>query len=317
MASSTRYARGFAARDWLLLISAALMWGASFLLIKIGLRDFPPVTVAWLRLLFGAVTLALLPASRAPLRHGRDWWPVGALGLVWMAVPFVLFPLAQRTVPSALAGMINGAAPLFTAVIAAAWYRRSPDRRLLAGLAVGFLGVTAVNAPAVGASASLGGIGLLLLATAMYGVAFNVAEPLEGRNGALSVIWRAELVALAALTPAGVAGLTTSSPTAGGLWSMVALGALSTGVAFAAFIVLIGRVGAARASVTIYLVPVVAVVLGAWVAAERVAGLSLVGLVLVLLGAYLASRGSRGGRTRVSRHRRRGAADDGRAASRS
>lgn len=296
----------FAAWDWFLLLAAALMWGGSFLLIKIGVHDFPPATVAWLRLLFGAATLALVPAARAPLRHRRDWWPVAALGLIWMAVPFVLFPLAQQTIPSALAGMINGAAPLFTAVIAVAWYRRWPDRRLLTGLGVGFLGVVAVNFPAIGGGASLAGVAMVLAGTVLYGVAFNLADPLERRNGALSVIWRAELIALAVLTPTGLIGLTDSTPTPLSLAAMAALGALSTGVAFACFAVLIGRVGAARASITVYLVPIVAILLGAGLAAEPVAPLSLVGIGLVLIGAYLASgpahRGHPASKPPISEH---------------
>lgn len=287
----------FTARDWFLVLAAALMWGGSFLLIKLGIEDFPPVTVAWLRLFFGAAALALIPAARAPLRHRGDWRGVAVLGVVWMAVPFVLFPLAEQTIPSALAGMINGAAPLFTAVIAVAWYQRWPDRRLLAGLGVGFLGVVAVNLPAVSGGASLSGVGMVLAATVLYGVAFNLTGPLEHRNGALSVIWRAELVALAVLTPAGLIGLTDSTPTAAGLAAMATLGALSTGVAFACFALVIGRVGAARASITVYLVPIVAILLGAGLAAETVAPLSVVGIALVLVGAWLASGTSHRART--------------------
>ncbi|MEX5272239.1 DMT family transporter [Kocuria sabuli] len=290
----------FTARDWFLLLAAALMWGGSFLLIKLGLEDFPPATVAWLRLAFGAATLALLPAARTPLRHRRDWWPVAVLGVVWMAVPFVLFPLAEQTISSALAGMINGAAPLFTAVIAVAWYRRWPDRRLLTGLGVGFLGVIAVNLPALDGGASLSGVAMVLAATVLYGVAFNLTGPLEHRNGALPVIWRAELIAMAVLTPPGLIGLTDSTPTPAGLAAMATLGALSTGVAFACFALLIGRVGAARASITVYLVPIVAILLGAGVAAEPVAPLSVAGITLVLVGAYLASGSPRRDRTALS-----------------
>src|SRR5699024_3939368 len=104
-------------RDWLLIVLVAVMWGSSFLLIKIGLADLAPTAVAWLRLAFGAAALALVPAARKPLRHRRDWGLVAVLGVVWMAVPFTLFPIAEQTISSALAGMINGATPLFTAAL--------------------------------------------------------------------------------------------------------------------------------------------------------------------------------------------------------
>src|SRR5690606_3754780 len=280
----------FELRDWGMLAAVALMWGASFLFIKLGLEDFPPATVAWLRIALGALALGLIPASRAPLRTPRDWRFVSVLGIVWMAVPFVLFALAQQHIPSALAGMINGAAPLFTAAIAALWWRGgSLDARLLVGLAVGFVGVVTLGLPNVEGSASATGILLILVATALYGVAFNLSGHLQARNGALAVIWRAQLVALVAVAPFGLPGLADSTPTLKGWLSLVALGALGTGVAFALFTMLVGRVGAPRASITTYLIPVVALVLGAGLAGESVAPLSLVGIVLVLLGAYLAS----------------------------
>lgn len=140
----------FTARDWFLLVAAAVMWGVSFLFIKIGTAGFAPTAVAWLRVAFGAAALALVPGARAPLRERRDRGPVILLGLVWMAVPFMLFPLAEQTISSALAGMINGSAPLFTILIATIVTRTAPGKRLVLGLAVGFAGVVAVNLPEVG-----------------------------------------------------------------------------------------------------------------------------------------------------------------------
>lgn len=279
----------FTARDWVVLAAVALMWGASFLLIKFGLEDFPPATVAWLRVAFGAAALTLVPAARAPLRHRGDGWLVALLGLVWMAVPFVLFTVAEQHISSALAGMINGSAPLFTAAVAAVWFRRRPGHGLLVGLGLGFVGVLVLGLPNVDGRASLVGIVMVLAATLCYGVAFNLTGPLQGRNGALAVIWRAQLVALLALAPFGVPGIVGSTPTTVGVLSMVALGALGTGLAFVLFTQLVGRVGASRASITTYLIPIVALVLGAGLAGEQVAPVSLVGIVLILLGAYVAS----------------------------
>lgn len=279
----------FTTLDWLLFLGAGLMWGTSFLLIKLGVADFPPQTVAWLRLLFGTATLALLPGARAPLRYRRDWGWVALLGLTWMTVPFVLFPIAEQTIDSAMAGMLNSAAPLFTAVIAALWFRNRPTKFTTVGLLVGFAGVLAVTLPSVGGQNNLLGVLLVLGATILYGVAFNLSEPLEKRNGALSVIWRAMLVALVVTTPSGIIGLTHATPTWGGVTAVIVLGAMCTGVAFACFVTLVGRVGAARASATTYLVPVVAIVLGARVASEPIHPASLGGIVLILTGAWLVS----------------------------
>ncbi len=286
--------QAFAPLDWALLAAVALMWGSSFLLIEIGLDDLEPAVVAWLRLLFGAATLACIPAARRSLRR-QDWPPVALLGLVWMAVPFLLFPIAQQSIASSLAGMINGAAPLFTAAVAAGWSRRVPTGWQLTGLVIGFVGVLAINWPAAqGAPATALGAGLIVLATLLYGIAFNMAEPLERRSGALPVIWRAQLVALVLLTPPGLVGITDSSPAWSSMLAMVALGVLSTGLAFAAFTTLVGRVGASRGSVTVYFIPVVAIVLGVVLRDERVTGAAIAGTTLVLVGAYATSRKGRG-----------------------
>lgn len=289
----------FAARDWALLTAVALMWGSSYLFIEFGLEDFPPATVAWLRMALGVAVLALVPAARAPLRERSDLRLTAVLGLVWMAVPFLLFAVAQQHISSALAGMVNGATPLFTAAVATVWLRRAPDRGLVVGLAVGFIGVLVLGLPNVDGRASAVGVLLVLLAVLLYGVAFNLTGVLQSRNGALAVILRAELVALVVLAPFGVPGLARSTPTVAGVLAMVALGALGTGLAFVLFTRLVGSVGAPRASITTYLIPVVALVLGAGLAGESVAPLSLVGIALILLGAYVAS-GRRGRREGTS-----------------
>jgi drug/metabolite transporter (DMT)-like permease len=286
----SRQGHPFGGADWALLTAVALMWGTSFLFIEIALEAVSPTVVAWARVLFGAVALGCLRAARQPVTRA-DWPMIAVLGLVWLGVPFVLFPLAQRSIDSSLAGMINGATPLFTVLIAVVWTRRLPASYQRVGLLVGFAGVVAVNWPAVqGADATTVGVALAVLAAVFYGVAFNIAPPLQARSGTLPVIWRAQLVALVALS--GPAAVDRSGW--GWSWSawsaLVALGVLSTGVAFAAFVTLIARVGATRGSVAVYFIPIVAIVVGVVFAAETVEVVSLVGTGLVLVGAWLTSR---------------------------
>jgi len=280
----------FTARDWTILVGVALMWGASFFLIDLGLEGLHPSVVAWLRLFFGAATLTCFPAARRAVPR-REWPLIALLGLVWMGVPFLLFPVAQQWIASSLAGMINGAAPLFTAAIAAAWYRNAPRGWQLAGLLTGFTGVVTIYLPSFGGvQTTVFGVGLILMATVLYGVAFNLAAPLQRRNGALPVIWRAQLFALVLVTPFGFIGAPSSTVTWQNLSAMALLGIFSTGLAFAAFTTLVGRVGAARGSVTVYIIPAVAIILGVAFRNEAVAWPALVGTVLVLAGAYMTSR---------------------------
>jgi drug/metabolite transporter (DMT)-like permease len=270
-----------------------VMWGSSFLFIDIGVDHFRPELVAFLRVAFGAATLAAVPAARRAVPRS-DWPAIALLGVVWMAIPFLLFPVAQQWIDSSLAGMLNAAAPLFTAVIAAVFARRLPPGRQQAGLLIGFLGVVVVGLPSAGgAHATALGAGLVLLATLLYGVAFNFATPLEQRYGALPVIWRAQLVALVLLAPVGLTSVPGSSFAWSSLLAVAALGCFGTALAFAAFTTLAGRVGSTRASVSVYFVPLVAIAVGALARDEAIAASAMLGTGLVVAGAYLASRNER------------------------
>jgi drug/metabolite transporter (DMT)-like permease len=288
-----RTGRSFGTVEWTLLAAVAAMWGSSFLFIDIGVDDLRPELVAFLRLGFGVATLTLIPGVRRAVPRS-EWPAIALLGVVWMAVPFTLFPVAQQWIDSSLAGMLNAAAPLFTAAIAALVWRRMPGRRQEIGLLIGFLGVIVVSWPSLGAAhASALGAGFVLVATLLYGVAFNLAAPLEERHGALPVIWRAEIVAVVLLAPMGLASIPDSSFAWSSLLAVAALGCLGTAVAFVAFTMLVGRVGSTRASITVYFLPPVAIVLGALLRDERLSAASVLGTGLVVAGAYLASR--RGG----------------------
>jgi drug/metabolite transporter (DMT)-like permease len=211
-----------------------------------------------------------------------------------MSLPLLLFPIAQQWIDSSLAGMINGAMPLFAAAFFAILLRHPPGRFQIVGLVVGFFGVVVILIPeAGGASASLLGAGLVLLATACYGLAANVAVPLQQRYGSLPVILRAQGVALVTVLPFGLAALPGSRFTLPAAASMLALGVLGTGVAFVMMASLVGRAGAARGAVAIYFIPVVATIEGALFLSESVSPLAVAGVGLVLLGAWLTSRRER------------------------
>lgn len=280
----------FGPLEWSLLAFTALAWGASFLLMEVGLETLAPSVITFARISLGALALAAFPRSRRPVAR-EDLPRVALLGVVWMAGPLTLFPLAQQHVDSAVAGMINGATPLSTAVIAAVLLRRAPGRWQLAGLLLGFAGVVAIALPNVrGAEAAPLGVVLVLGAITLYGFAFNLAVPLQQRYGSLPVLLRAELVAAVVVAPWAVAGLERSSWSWQGATAMAVLGMVGTGLAFAAMTMLVGRVGGPRGSIATYLVPVVAVLLGVLVLGERVAPIALAGTAMVIAGAWVTSR---------------------------
>ena len=282
--------QAFGPVEWGLLAFVAGVWGSSFLLIAIGLDDFAPGVVTFGRILFGMLGLAVVPAARVPIDR-EDWPTVALMGFTWMALPLSLFPIAELYVDSSVAGMINGSVPLFAALIAAFLLRTRPRRIHAVGLVVGFVGVVAISLPSLhGADASPLGVGLLLVAVVLYGLSANLAVPLQQKYGGLPVMWRVQLAALVMTAPYGLASLPASEFGWASFAAVVVLGLLGTGWAFVAMTTLMGRAGAARGSVAIYLTPVVAIGLGVAFRDETVALLALVGMLLVLVGAWLTSR---------------------------
>ena len=281
----------FAGVDWLLFLVVGTIWGSSFLLMAIGLESFRPGLVTWLRVLFGASALWLVPGARAVRIDRADRTRLLLLSITWVAIPFTLFPLAQGSVNSAIAGMLNGAAPIFTAVIATILLRRGPGSRQLIGIPLGFLGVAAIalSVASQGSSQVLGVV-LILIATICYGIAFNVATPLQQRYGSLPVMARILAIGAVLTAPLGLASIPGSSFAWSALAATATVGILGTGVAFVLMGRLVGRVGPTRASIVGYLIPVVALVLGVVFRDDVVGSVAVGGVALVIVGAYLTSR---------------------------
>jgi len=280
----------FGHTEWSLLAGVALIWGSSFFFIAIGLESFSPGVVTLARVGLGTAALAFVGRARLPIDRA-DRGRVVVLGLIWIGIPLTLFPIAQQWIDSSVTGMLNAAMPVSAAVWATVLLRRAPGRRQLVGIAIGFVGVIAVSVPELrDSSASALGAGLSLLAVAFYGLAANMAVPLQQRYGSLPVLLRAQLAALVFVTPIGLAQLGSSSWQWSSALAMVPLGVLGTGVAFVLMATLVGRVGAPRGAVAIYFVPIVAVVLGVAFLSERVEAIALAGAALVLVGSWVASR---------------------------
>jgi drug/metabolite transporter (DMT)-like permease len=276
--------------DWILLVLPGAIWGTSFLFIADGLEIMGPNGITFFRIAVGFVAVSVMPGARRPVAR-EDRWKIVALAVTWMAFPLSMFPFAEQRVSSALTGMLNGANPIFTAIVASAIARRAPSRGIVIGLAVGLTGAVLVAWPTLGEGRSSAvGVGLIVAALCSYGVALNIARPLQQRNGALPVIWRALAIALVLTAPLGLPDVLAARWERGPLLSLLALGVFGTGVAQVVMTVAAGRMGATRASATTFLIPVVALILGVAVRDERVAALSVAGCAVCLAGAWLIRR---------------------------
>jgi drug/metabolite transporter (DMT)-like permease len=292
--SATRSDREpFASTEWLLFAAIGLIWGSSFVLIKVGLEAFHPGLITWARVGLGALALAAMPASRRPIER-EDRRRIIQLGVLWVAIPFTLFPLAQEHINSAVTGLLNGATPLFAGLIGALWFNRAPRGPQRWGIATGFAGIALIS---VGSSAEGGtafvGVLLVLVATVCYGFATNMAGSIQQKYGSVPVMARMLAVGTALTAPFGIYGLTRSEFAWDAAIAVTILGVVGAGVAFALMATLVGRVGGPRATIITYLIPVVSLVLGAVLLAETVTVAALAGVALILAGAGMASRRER------------------------
>ena len=276
--------------EWSVLLSLSLIWGGSFLFMAIGLESFEPGLVTLLRVGFGALTLLFVPAARQPVP--RAAMPrIALLGVTWMAFPLTMFPIAQQWIDSSVAGMLNSGMPLMTVLIAWLAFGTQTGPRRLFGVLVGLVGILVISLPeAQVAGTNAAGVVLVLVAVSSYGVAVNLAGPLQRAYGSLPVISRALGIATLICVPFGVVDGAHSSFSWCSLAACAAVGIGGTGIAYAIAGWLTGRVGAVRMSIVTYVIPLVSIVLGVVFRDETVSVWAIAGTIIVLTGAFLSSR---------------------------
>jgi drug/metabolite transporter (DMT)-like permease len=272
------------------LILLAFIWGWSFLFIKVAGEGLTPASVAFGRVALGALVLNIvlrqqgvgLPTDRTAWRH----FTIAAL--VAAVVPFTLIAWGEQHITTALTAVLNASTPLFTAVLAALFLRERLGAVAVAGLVVGLAGVSVaagLGASDLASSSLLGGAASVA-AGLCYGIAFVYMRryltsypPLVAATGQLTA--GTVLLAPVALVTSLRQGV-EMTPTR--IVSIVLLGVFGTGLAYVLNYRIIGELGATRASVVTYVIPIVAVAVGIVVLDEHFAIRQLVGGLLIVIG---------------------------------
>ena len=276
-------------------VALALIWGSSFLSIKLALDTLAPLQVALGRILLGVVLLlGLLALRRERLpRSLATWGHLAVAGLFLNALPFTLFSWSETRIPSLLAGIYNATAPLFTMVVAALILAdEQPTRRRLVGLVAGLGGVVVVLGAWRGTDggASIPGQLAALGATASYGIAYPYARRfLAGKGLSVPVLATGQLLCAAAelalIVPWSVPSFSARSAL-----GVALLGVAGTGVGYLMSYSLITERGATTTSSVNYLIPVVSVALGVLVLSEPLRWNQPLGAALVIAGVVTAER---------------------------
>jgi drug/metabolite transporter (DMT)-like permease len=286
-------------RSWLpgyLLL--ALIWGSSFLFIKVGIRELHPLYVTLGRVIAGVIavlTAVVVTRARLP-RDPRVWGHLAVVGMVGVAIPFTLFAYGEQRVSSVLAGIWNATTPLVALPVATLVFRTERmTRRRITGILIGFAGVLVV----LGVWHGIGGVQLTgqlmcLAAAACYGIAVPYQRRfLGGLGGSGLAVPAGQLitaaVALLILAPL-VAGAPPAPTTLSGsvVASVLALGTLGTGLAFVLSFRVTRFAGATTSASVAYLLPIVATAIGLVGLGEHISWYQPVGALVVLTGVAVS-----------------------------
>lgn len=271
----------------------ALLWGSSFLWIKLALAAFSPMTITLIRTALGAgllVILCLASRQRLP-RERRIWAHMLVAALFGNLIPFTLFGVGELTVNTGIAGVLNATTPLWALLIGIAiGTERSASPVRIIGLLLGFGGVLLIFAPWQTAGLVSWGALALLAAAASYAIAYTyIGRFITSRSGTPTALSASQLITATALTAlvvpatAGHAGHITALA----VIAVAILGLLGTGLAFVLNYRLIADEGSTNATTVGYLLPVVSVLLGAIVLDEPLNLRVIAGMAVVLAGVAM------------------------------
>ena len=282
--------------SWVTLyIALGIVWGCSFIFIKLGLEFLTPIGVAFGRVSLGAITLVLWARFKGiALPTGRIMWlHLWVVALLLNVIPGFLFAYAETEVTSILAGILNAVTPLMTLLaIMVAFREEKPKSYQVVGLLTGFLGVLTVLGAWQGLGENpIGAVIALLCAVACYGVSFPYSRKfvLPKKLQAESLAAGQLIMGALTLLPLYlIDGIAKDNYTVGPVMAMLALGILGSGFAYIWNFKIMEAAGSAIASTVTYVTPVVAVIVGIIFLGEGVTWYEPVGGLIVLLGAAIS-----------------------------
>lgn len=276
-------------------IALAATWGASFLFIKVLDRHWPVLWVSLGRIALGAAALVVLVVARRERlpSNARVWLHCAVAAVLFNAVPWTLFAYGEHHASSIVAGLWNATTPLWVLIVSlAAFGEQQPTGERVAGLLIGFAGVATLLGPWRGfGGGELTGHLACAAAALCYGIGYPYTRRfLADRPESGVVLSAAQLLCatamLAVFTP--FARAPTVHIGLDGVGSLLALGALGSGVAFAINYAIVRAKGAGTASLVTYVIPVVSTVLGVAVLGETLHWNQPVGTVVLLAGVAIS-----------------------------
>ncbi|CAB4865736.1 unannotated protein [freshwater metagenome] len=283
-------------RGLTLFLLVGLLWGIPYLFIKVAVdkeTGFPPAIVVFGRVLIGAAILLPIAMRDGSLKKALSGIKyIAFYALLEMIAPWILIGTAEQSIPSGLAGLLVASVPIWSAIITSFHGDKSVwhYKRLL-GMLVGFVGVIlVVGIESITGSSSPLAIAMMLAASMLYAYAIIMIRRALPNDSGIAINGLAMAISALFYLPFTIALWPSHHVEANAIYSVVALGVLSTGAAFAIFFAVVKDIGPARASFVTYLNTAFAVLLGLVILNEPLTPGIVIGLPLILIGSYFASR---------------------------
>ena len=278
-------------KNFILALVTSSIWGSSFLMIKYSLEELNPSDIAIYRILIGALFINIFVRAKENILK-TDNVRIFIISFFWMALPFYMFGIAEQTITSSLAGLINGSTPIFVAFIAVVFYKLKVTKIQVLYIFTGFIGVGLISLSG-GINDVSFEIGFLyaLIASISYGIAVNMVEPLIQKYDSLIVIKMviryAFVISLIMLGPTASFKLPTVEVS---LIPMLILGIGGTGIAFLTYYKLLESVGRISSSFVVYMIPIFSIFFGYQFLNEITNSIQFIGIGVILSSAFLYSR---------------------------
>ncbi len=276
--------------DLLRLLTLAMIWGASFLLIRIAAPVMGPVLLIAVRVALAGLTLLLFARlTGKDLQFRRYWKQYAIIGVINSAIPFVLIATAELQLPASLAAILNATSPLFGAIFAYLWLKDPLTPRKILGLVMGFLGVAVLAgwSPLVLTTGVLIAAVCSLLGAASYGLGSVYTKARAGGAPALGMATGSQLAAAVALMPLVPFTLPSAPPGRATIIAVLVLAFVCTALAYIIYFRLVVDVGPLSALTVTFLVPIFATLWGALFLHEQVTLSMIVGCAMIFVGTGL------------------------------
>jgi drug/metabolite transporter (DMT)-like permease len=279
-------------QDLFELLLLAMIWGVSFLFMRIATPEFGVIPLMALRLVIGTLILLPLLLWRAQMTdlktHGKQ---IFVLGVLNSAIPFCLLAYATLTFTAGFTSIINATVPLWAALVAFLWLKDKLSTIAIFGLMTGFAGVVFMAWDKGSLAQGNYVISLLagLGATLCYGACSVYSKARLSHVNSLALATGSLAAGTLFLLPPAIVYWPTHEISDKAWWSALAMGVVCTGFAYVLFFRLIANLGAAKAVTVTYLIPIFAMVFGTLLLDEQVTTQMLIGCALILFGTALAT----------------------------